>query len=69
MVDFKFIVVRNKLQSNLSKTNPFGTEKFVQFRQVVGLHRDRFRHVSLYMIYDLVKSYMFFRFKYLIKIA
>ena len=29
----------NKIQSNLSKPNPFGTEEFVQFRQVLGLHR------------------------------
>jgi hypothetical protein len=27
------------VQSNLSKLNPFGTEEFVQFRQVLGLHR------------------------------
>ena len=27
------------VQYNLSKLNPFGTEEFVQFRQVFGLHR------------------------------
>ena len=27
------------MQSNLSKPNPFGTEEFVQFRQVFDLHR------------------------------
>ena len=29
----------NVIQSNLSKLNLFGTEEFVQFRQVFGLHR------------------------------
>jgi len=28
-----------KLQYNLSNLNPFGTEEFVQFRQVFGLYR------------------------------
>jgi hypothetical protein len=27
------------MQSNLFKLNTFGTEEFVQFRQVLGLHR------------------------------
>ena len=27
------------MQSNLFKPNTFGTEEFVQFRQVFGLHR------------------------------
>ena len=31
------IVIEEK--RNLSKPNPFGTDKFVQFRQVFGLHR------------------------------
>ena len=26
------------IQQNLSKSNPFETEEFVQFRQVFGLH-------------------------------
>jgi hypothetical protein len=28
-----------EIQSNQSKPNPFGTEEFVQFRQVFGLNR------------------------------
>jgi hypothetical protein len=27
------------IQQNLSKPNSFGTEEFVQFRQVFGLHK------------------------------
>jgi hypothetical protein len=32
-------MLRFVLQQNLSKPNPFGTEEFVQFRQVLGVHR------------------------------
>jgi hypothetical protein len=35
------------MQSNLSKPNPFGTEEFVQFRQVFDLHRFKLhRHLE-----------------------
>ena len=30
-------MIQDDIQSNLSKPNPFGTEEFVQFRQVFGL--------------------------------
>jgi hypothetical protein len=30
---------KKKLQENMSKPNTFGTEEFVQLRQVFGLHR------------------------------
>ena len=33
------VFYNKKIQWDLSKPNPFGTEEFVQFRQVFGLHR------------------------------
>ena len=44
------------IQSNLSKPNPFGTEEFVQYRQVFGFHRFKLHRHLVDMI---VKSVWF----------
>ena len=50
------------IQKNLSKLNPFGTEEFLQFRQVFGLHRFKLHR---HLVDGTVKSVWFmtgFRF-------
>ena len=42
----------------MSKPNPFGTEEFVRFRQVFGLHRFKLKK---YLADGTVKSVWFYR--------
>ena len=42
----------------MSKPNPFGTEEFVRFRQVFGLHRFK---LEKYLVDGTVKSVWFYR--------
>jgi hypothetical protein len=42
----------------MSKPNPFGTEEFVRFRQVFGLHRFQLKK---YLVDGTVKSVWFYR--------
>ena len=44
----------------MSKPNPFGTEEFVRFRQVFGLHRFKLKK---YLVDGTVKSVWFYRFR------
>ena len=37
------------IQQNLSKSNPFGTGEFVQFRKVLGLHRFNLHRHLIYV--------------------
>ena len=37
--DYLINAQSSNIQWNLSKANPFGSEEFVQFRQMLGLHR------------------------------
>jgi len=58
---YDFVVIDNLdnidvIQGNLSKPNPFGTEEFVQFRQVFGLHRFKLHR---YLVNGTVKSVWF----------
>ena len=47
---------KKKLQENLSKPNPFGTEEFVQIRQVFRLHRFK---LHKHLVDGTVKSVWF----------
>ena len=42
----------------MSKPNPFGTEEFVRFRQVFGLHRFKLKK---YLVDRTVQSVWFYR--------
>ena len=42
----------------MSKPNPFGTEEFVRFRQVFGLHRFKLKK---YLVDGTVQSVWFYR--------
>jgi len=44
---------KNVKQENLSKPNTFGTEEFVRFRQVIGLHKFK---LNRYLVDETVKS-------------
>jgi hypothetical protein len=49
-----FVLISN--HNRFTKVNSFGTEEFVQFRQVFGLHRFK---LHSYLVYRTVKSVWF----------